>query len=266
MTTGTAFFSGAAADSLAVSIYNSLVGWWDFEENNAGNTFNDSHGSNHLSLQTGTTPTATSAVSATGKVGRASTHSGVEDRTAFIPRSNTALDLPNSDFSFGGWIKTGGFSGGSTRFVMGRVGSSGTTIQAYILQRGSDDQIIFAASSDGSTVVTTTGFGIDGTYRFMVATFDRTNNLIRFRVPHLSINVTASFPSALYTTASAANFCFSDGLSSDTTYLSGDRALTAGGFDACFYAAKAFTDAEVAYLENSGNGMSHATLAAAAGH
>lgn len=258
---------------VAESIYDALVAWWDFEENDANPTFIDSHGANDLTIRTGASTTASSAVSSTthAKSGRRflSNGSSNPNRTAYIPRSNTALDLPDSDWSFGGWFE-GLNLGGWSAFVMGRLGSASGSYQAQLVIESTLGRLVFQVSADGSTAVTAnsgTGISSSGSMTFVVGTLDRANNLIRVRV-NKSANVTAAFPSALYTGASAANFCIIDAMSSDGTFFSGSRELLGSdsGAEACFYASKALTDAEYDYLYNSGAGINYATLAAAAGH
>lgn len=268
--------NGASTISEAVAIYNALVAYWQFEENDASTSFLDSHGTNHLTPQTGTTANATSAVSNTGVVSRAFTPGATNDRTAFIPRSNTNLDLPNSDFTFGGWMQGNWGASSTTAFVMGRVGSgvAGSKIHAYLRVDATTDTYQAGASSDGSAVTSAnSGVAPGNVWFFVTLTLDRTNNLIRIRVKNkaggttVNANVTAAFASALYTGASTSNFCMPDGLSSDNTYFSGTRNLDANaGFDQCFYATRALSDGEYDYLWNSGNGRTYAALKADAGH
>lgn len=267
---------GSGVNTDALSLYSARVAWWDFEENNATASFLDSTGnSNTLSILAGGASTASSVMSATGgKVGRQFSNASNQDTALYIPRSNTALDLPNTDWSFGGWFEGGNDGGvsGSTAFLMGRLGSGGATFQSWFYIEASDGLFYMRASTDG-TSLTTLSSGISagaGDKWLIVATLDRANNLIRFRIKRASgsvnANVTAAFAGALYTGATNANFCISDGLSNDNTFFSGNRSPVSAKYDSCFYFSKAISTAEIDYLYNSGNGLNWATLAAAAGH
>lgn len=255
----------AGPNAHAASVLASLVAWWDFEENDGGTQFFDSHGSNDLTIRTGGSTTASSAVTGTGRVNRGFTPGLTADRTAYIPRSNTALDLPNSDWSFGGWVVGEPVSGWSA-FLLNRLGSGSGTYQAYLQIDSTNTRYQFGASTDGSSL-TTVDSGVVANItnaRLVVCTLDRTNNLIRIRVrgPSANANVTASFAGALYTGSTAANFCINDALSSDSTFFSGDRQMTGGYYDSCFYAAKAISDDEFTYLYNAGSGVDYSTLVA----
>lgn len=260
--------SRATTNAQAASIKAALVAWWDFEENGAGTQFLDAHGTNHLSIRTGASSTASSAAStASGKVNRAFYINNVTNLTAYIPRINTALDLPNTDHSYGGWF-VGSGGAGTARFCMGRIGSGGAIQSGLIQDSDSLASDVFLASADGSTLVKATGAVSVSTYRLFIASFDRTNNLIRFRYKSNLVdgNVTTAFPSALYTTASNANFCISGGLSGDSTFFSGGRQLAADSHaDSCFYRSGVTTESEFLYLYNSGTGKNYAQLVADAG-
>jgi hypothetical protein len=264
---------GGPLVAAAASIYNALVAYWEFEENSAGTQFLDSHGSNHLSIRTGASSTASSAVSSSGgMVGRYFAPGGSADRTAYIPRSNTALDLPNSDWTFGCWFEGGLESAGSAAWVMGRTGTAAGMFQAFLQIDGTTTRFLWRVSSDGSNF-TNVDSGVTagaGAPWLFLCTLDRTNNLIRLRVKRnsgsVNVNLTTAFASALYTTASTANFCINDGLSGDSTFFSGARGTSAAAkYDQAFYCTKALTDAEADYLYNSGNGRSYAALKADAG-
>lgn len=254
----------------AASIFAALQSWWDFEENNGTASFLDAHGSNHLSIQTAGSSTASStAGGASGKVGRSFQPANTADRTAYIPRSNTALDLPNSDWSFGGWFNGYPVAGGWTGFVIGRYVSGG--IQATLAADSSASAFYqFLASSNGSSTtaltstVGATGGTISSSSHLIVCALDRTNNLLRLRIKNATSDYTGSvaFAGALYTGSSSANFCINDSLSGDSTFLSGSREMTNNAsFDSCFYASKVLSEDEFLYLYNAGAGVNYAQLA-----
>jgi len=264
-------FGAAAVDPNALAIYNALVAWWDFEENNASTVFNDAHGSNHLTIRsTSTTIASSTAGAAGGMVGRFFQNQGAY--VGVIPRSNTNLDLPDADHTYGGWMRMPSSTGASTRFVMGRLGSTGTTIQSALFLSGTNDRLQFQATSNGSTAVIAdsgSNSGSSSTWHLVTATLNRASNLIEIRRRAVGAGsltkVTTAFPNPLYTTPSTANFVLGNAISSDTTFFSGTR-MGLEASDSCFYMTKAISDAEFDYLYNGGSGMNYSTLKTAAGH
>lgn len=267
---------GSNTNPDAVAIYNALVAYWNLDDNNASTQMLDAKNSNHLSLRAFAGPIASSVVSmgpGVGGTGRFMATEAVTQagRTGYIPRTNTNLDLPNSDFSYGGWFNIIPSAGGGTRFVMGRVGSGGG-IQAYASVDGVTDRLTFNVSSNGSSTAASCDIGIStvvATFMLVICTLNRSSNQIEFRVRAVGAGsmtkVTTAFPGALYTAASTSNFNINAGLSGDSTYFSGDREGVIYA-DLCFYATKAITDNEFNYLYNSGNGKNFTALAADAGH
>jgi hypothetical protein len=253
-----------STSTIASSILSNLVAYWEFEQNDATTTFLDSHSNNHLSVMTAGTPNSTSSVTTTtgAKVGRAFNHNGNTDRTAYIPRSNTRLDIANRDLTFGGWMQANTTSG-SARWVMGRTGSSGSQYVMTLTIDSTTDRLDLIATTDGSTITRLTSAILPATgLHFVAATLDRINNVLRLRVTGAggTCNVTTPFTGALYTAANTANFCIGDGLSGDSTFFSGNREPVNGLFDQCFFVNKALTDAEYAYLYNTGSGRSYASI------
>jgi len=255
-------------------IFADLVAWWPLDDNAASPTYADLRGANPLTLRTGGATTNTSAISSasagTFKHGRSSNLGRTDNRSAYIPRANTALDQANSDFSFGGWFRLG-HDASTSAFVMGRLGSTGTGMHATITLEGSDGTLRAEATADGtfSTRVRTAGIASSiwstSEMQFVVLTFNRAESQLelRFRRPgHSSgdlVKQVVPFPDALFTGASTSNFTISEGLSGDSTFFSSNRS---GVFfaDECFYASRAITDAEFDYLYASGAGKSYAGL------
>lgn len=265
-------FSAAGAPIVpeATTLLAALKCWWSLNENAASPTYADSHGSHHLTVRTGGSTTNTSSVTtATAKHGQGFLANVTDDRCAYIPRSDTGLDLPNADFSFGGWFRPGQ-APSTTSFIMGRVGSSGSNIQAY-LRLDASANLAAGASSDGSAVTATPSIAntiwSSSEYQLIVLTLNRTANQleIRLRRPGHSSGAlekqTVAFAGALYTTSSSANFTIAEGLSSDSTFFSSNRCGVSYA-DECFFVDKAITDAEMDYLYNSGSGRTYAQLVA----
>lgn len=271
--------AGAVTDPTAVAIYNALVAYWQFEQNDSSTQFLDSFGSNHLNTRNGgagSSPQQTSTMSnASGIVNRCADFTGsIDGYSAYIPRSNTALDLPNSNWTFGGWMKMVTTTGGSAKFCIGRVGNagSGSQVVAAIYIDGTDDVVkAYAWNSTPSFTSVSTGMSTStaSAWVFYTFTLNRSSNLIELRWQHASSGgmqkVTAAFASALYTATNSANFAINNALASDNNYFSGQR----GGVrqaDQCFHLTKAISDTEFAYLYNSGAGRGYASLSADAGH
>lgn len=263
---------GGAGNS-ELSFFGSLVAFWEFEENDTGTQFLDSHGANNLNVQTITTATATNTVTGTAVVNRAFFPNGTANRTAFIPRSNTSIDVEDADWTFGVWTR-GRPQFGWFGVIFGRRGDDADTYQWLCGYSASTEYIIFSVSSDGSTNAAdasgdVTTAASDTEFKFVCCTLDRKNNLIRLRVKGTAganDNTIATFNEPLYTGASDANFCFNEALGNDVDYLSGDRHLNSFAFyDQAFYCRKAITDAEFDYLYNSGAGLTYAQIKADAG-
>jgi len=268
---------GSSVNADALAIYNAVLNggkgaYWDFEENDATTQFLDGSGNaNHLTTRDAGSTVATSTThGGAGHIGRGFYINNTTQRTAYIPRANTNLDLPNANHFFGGWFVTG-TSGGSARFAIGRIGTGGTN-QCF-LYVDSDDYIKAGASTDGSTttiVSSAVAASATGEWRLLAFSFDRTNNLIRIRLKSATqdANVTAAFASALYTTSNAANFVISSALASDTSFFSGSRQLGGGATaDMCFFGTGAtLSENQFQYLYNSGAGKTWAQLKSDAGH
>jgi hypothetical protein len=199
---------------------------------------------------------------------------GGDDNTAYVPRSDTALDLPNSDWSYWFWLKKAPTTGGSTRFIAGRWGATAGNAVASVTHNSADDTLHFIAqlTARSRQLAPTPALRLTALATQLVCvTFDRTNSLIRIRVRGVTgpvdANVTAAFASALYTGSSTANFCFANSLEADGTFFSGTRGLESGDrIDEPGYVSKALSDDEFDYLYNGGLGRSWAALAADSGH
>lgn len=259
----------------AGAIYAALRSWWPLDENASSPTYADVHNGHNLTVRTGGSATNTSTVSsATAKHGRSFNLNRQDDRCAYIPRSNTALDMPNADFSFGGWF-TMGYTAATAAFLMGRTGDHVTTaIQAHIYIEN-DGTLRGAASTDGTVagrvVATAGGIWSGSEFQLVAFTFNRTANQIeiRYRRPGFSsgtlIKATVAFPGAIFTTANASNFTICEGLRNDSNFFSSNRSA-AFLADECFFVDKALTDGEFAYLYNGGAGRSYAGLKTDAGY
>ena len=259
------------------AILSSLLAWWSFDENDASSSYADSHGSNSLTLRTEAASTATSAISVIGgdvRHGRAANMARVIRRAAFIPRSNTALDLPNASFTMGGWFVMNA-EAETTVFLMGRIGTGNTMAQAYIATDGTvGNQLRGYVTTDGTSATRVQTPGISATsgwspgeIQFITFSLDRAANEITLRLRRPGANsgnvikVSAAFPGALFTGATAANFALGHSLSSDNTWFAGTANRNGVQVaEECFVTLHALTDEEFDYLYNDGAGRSYAQL------
>lgn len=264
--------SAPQGDATAIAIRLAVEAWWDFEQNDATNQFLDSKNANHLTTYNAGAITTAGMSASTGKMSRGMTNAASEtNRTAYIPRSNTNLDLSNSSFSFGGWFNLPSSPAGDYRYLIGRVGSTltGSKDVSYIMQDASGGGIQFVAKNSSVVNVGTALFALAAGWNFIISTFDRAANTIRLRIrnastPGSTSDNTVAFPDPLYTAANTANFSLFDAIASDSVYFSGNHCPVSGQADACFYMNRVLTDDEFTFLYNNGIGLTFAQLTALA--
>ncbi len=264
---------GVAVNPDATAIYDDLVAYWDFEENDGTSSFLDSFASNDVGLVSSGTSTTAAKSDASGLIARRFASSD-SDWTARIPRANTALDLGDVDWTYWTWLKCNSTTLGSTRFVMGRPGSnSGSNLNHGLRLSGVTETLDFFVSSTGSGVSANADSGVApsaSNWTLIACTLDRVNDEIVIRARAVGAGsitkVSTAFPGALYTGSNDANFCINDAIAGDSTFFSGDRAVVSGGYDAAGVALKALTDAEFNVLFNGGVGLSFSQLQALAGY
>lgn len=262
----------AAANPQAVALYNAMVSYWNFNENDAGTTFDDAVGSNNLTArETAGTAATSSVTTSTGVIeSRGFNANTAEGRTAYIPNASN-FEFPNTNWTIGGWFRNTSNTGGSTRYIMGNIGDA-SGWQCYLALNSTNHDLQCAVSTDGVAVAANVDTGYvatGGVFAFMTFTLDRTNNQIiaRWRevgAGSLSSGTTA-FAGALFTGVGTANFNINDALQNDSTYLAGDRAGVVVA-DLCFYVGKAITDAEFNYLYNGGSGKTWTQITTDSGH
>lgn len=264
----------AYLDANAAALYDAMIFFIEFSENDTTNEFLDSKSAWPFTARTTGALAQTSSMSANNDLslltGRAGFTNTTEGNSIYIPTADS-FALTNSDWTFGLWCKTLTATGGTTRFLMGNVGSSATDFQSYIAI-DTDDQYHFFCTTDGAVSGRT---DLDSTHNphatswtLLAATLDRSNNQMTFRVRRQGSSLTTvstAFAGALYTGATTANFCINDGLSGDSTYFAGNRACVTK-CDQAFYCARAINDAEFNYLFNSGSGRTWAQLQTDAGY
>jgi hypothetical protein len=259
----------------ATTLRAALVSFWEFEDNNAGSTFTDSHGANHLTLRegSGSFSTTTGSTGGGGTVVNRAFGPTIDNWTSYIPRSNTALDLPNSDWTVFVWSIGVRAQSDAAAMIFARMGSGGggSAHVANIQSRATDGLFVGTLFDNASaSVQPVSSIAASSTHWSALAlTLDRTNNNVILRVWQngSSDKDTSSFPNPQYTAASNANFCFDDWLYGDSTYqASALRHINSGKFDQACFVAKAITDNEFTYLVNSGAGKSYAQLLAESGN
>jgi hypothetical protein len=260
------FTSVASIDILA-----NLVSWWTFDENAATPTYADSHGTNHLTQRNAAGSVNTSVNSTTGGANGSRRWSPVRTNnlTSYLPRSNTALDMvTDTDFSFGGWFHAGfGTDYATTCILMGRLGQAFTAAKMYMyLSVSTSNQFNVQYSNGSSAVTVNSGHTCDIANRaLVVGTYNKTAGLLEIRVHMVSgvgfTKVTAALSGAINNTSQDSNFVIGECMENDGTFNVNVRNGVDKG-DECFYVNKAITDAEFAYLYNSGSGKTYAQLVA----
>jgi hypothetical protein len=257
----------------AISLYAALVSFWEFEDNNGTSSFTDSRGSNHLTMRDGTGSFSTATGStASGLVARAMGPTGA-DWTAYVPRSNTALDIANSSFTVLVWSKGTRAQSDASALVWSRMGSgAGGSVHVGNIQTRSTDGLFVGTlfDSGAASVQPVSSIAASSTHWSLTAlSLDRAGNLLTLRVYQngSSDKDSLTFSNAVQTAASNANFCFSDWLYNDNTYnSSASRHLTNGVYDQAMFLTKYISDDEFTYLVNSGAGKSYADLLAESGN
>lgn len=241
---------------------NRMEFFLEFEENDATNIFLDSAGNWDFTCRTTSALATTSSFSGSGSglENRYGFPNSVEGNSIYIPVAD-GFKLPDANWTFGLWCKTITATGGTTRFLMGNVGATATDFQAYIAIDGVDNQYHFYCTTNGAVSGRT---DLDSTHNphatdwtLLAASLDRTNNQMVLRTRRVggsTVKVTTAFTGSLYTGSTTANFCINDGLSSDSTYFSSNRAGVIA-VEKAFYTLGEFTDADFDDMFNSGSGQ-----------
>ena len=119
------FSSGVVPEAL--SIYNALVAWWSMDDNAATTAVADATGHGHAAVSAGASNTNTFS-SATAKYGRSMLMTNAAGGAGiYVPRTDTAFDFGDVDFSIGLWFRFAAyntFSGGFTIPIFGRWNAS----------------------------------------------------------------------------------------------------------------------------------------------
>lgn len=262
--------AGSGVSIPALSILSNLASWWTLDENAASPTYNDSHGSNHLTQRNAGGSVNTSVNTTTGGIGSSNRWNGLRTNnlTLYIPRSNTALDMTtHASRTFGGWFHAGqGTDAGTACILMGRVGASFTKMKAY-LTVSSANQYQGVYSTDGTTASTIVSDGtIDVSKRALVTlTYNVAGNLLELRVRLFDAvsmtKVTGALVGNIHNGSNDANFTIGENLENDATFNVNVRNGVDKG-DECFFTNHALTDTEFDYLFNAGNGKTYADLVA----
>jgi hypothetical protein len=267
--------TGDMANASALALYGAMRAFWEFEDNSSGTTFADAKATYPLSIRNSAGALASSAATAgtpNAFVNRVFYPNSTEGIVAYIPVS-AGFKLPNTSWTFGAWLAGSSGAGGSTRFVMGNIGSAATDFQAYLGIDSGSNTLVFGATTDGTTVgrvMITSSAQLDpSTMTLITCTFDRAANLLKLRWRRSNAgsmsSAQATFTGALYTGSTNANFAINDALSGDSTYFSGDRSALVRA-DQAFVVNLAIDDTQFDYLFNGGAGVSWASLSADAGY
>ncbi len=253
-------------DANAAAIYAALRAWWSLDENAASPTYADSHsGAHHLTQRNAGGSVNTSVNTVAGLISQAWHPNLTDNLTCYIPRSDTALDMTDTDFSFGGWFKLDA-SPSVTKFVIGRIGSLFTKLQAWIWIDSADSQIKGRYSSNGSAAAATVSSGVadSGVYQLVVLTYNKTGSKLELRLRKVAnslISVSTALSGAIFTTSTNCNFTIGEGLENDANFEGSNRDGVTHA-DECFFIDKAINDTEFNYLYNGGAGKSYSDLVA----
>ena len=255
------------ADQSPAQLAAAMRAFWEFEENAAGTTFADAKGAYPMTVRNASGPMATSAATATGLVGRAFNPNMIDDTAAYIPLASN-FRFTNASVTMVMWA-TGQPASGTTRFLLGNIGSAATGFQLYLSADSATEALAFSATTDGGVsgrvqLISTRNLQ-SGVWTLVACTLDRAANQLVLRTRPVGgavLKETIAFPGALFTGAgTGGNFAIGDGLSNDNTFFSGTRQ---GLFkvDQAFVADLAMTDAQFDYLFNGGAGKSWAQIQA----
>ena len=186
--------------------------------------------------------------STTGKQGSAAIF--VRANAERLTSTDSAFQAGDIDFTIGFWYKPTTLGGGFNHHVISKwvggtneytLGYSDLTSNAFRLDYGS-----------GAAVDTAVGSITAGTWHFCVGWHDSVNNLLGISVDG-NASVTSSYSAGA--TAGASTFTIG-GIGSGFT-------PTDGSVDEAFiYKNRRLTDDEIAFLYNSGAGVTYATVAA----
>jgi hypothetical protein len=264
--------AGAEPIAEATAFYANLVAYWEFAENAASPTFNDSHGSNHLTLRVGASTANTSTQTTTTSKpsgSRAWNPNRLDNSACVIPRSNTALDMTTDAIhTIGGWFKTN-VTAGTTAFVMGRVGSAFAKLKFWIFVDPADNIIKARYSADGTTAAATVSstVAVDNTeYQLIIASYNRSAGTMTIRVRKEITGGLASqsvaLGSAIHNGVNNCNFTLGEGFENDTTHDGSNNRTAVVLGDSAFYTQGAMSDAIFNYLFNAGSGKTYAQIQA----
>ena len=265
--------SGRLTVSEAVSIYNDLLLWIDFEQNNSDTFWDDLHSSGNDMTLMNSLATSSSGGTASPLNGRwggafnAGAGSGI--RGQYIPRSNTTFDKGDVNFSFWIWTYITSLPAANGYTVIGgRYGGTSATQKCYaIMERrvtGGTQTFEFMVrnSADSADTILTSGSATSNAWTLLTFVHDATNDQLRSYVN--TTKYSQSYSSGVYSGGSS-NFSTGNGFISDTTIY--NPALGLGHReDQVGFVNHAMTDSEVSYIYNSGAGKTYAAFSADAGH
>lgn len=249
------------------SLRDSLVEWWDFENNSADTAFLGSKNSYPLNLLNSQT-TATQST-ASGRKGRAADWPAAAGNDAGqVSRSNTAFDFGDQGFAVGLWVYFNEMpSDDLGRRIVGRYGDDSGANANYALSLrafpGAQQfqlSVRNAANTGWSAALShTTGQPlVTGTWYFVVFAHDPTGDQLSLYVN--GVKQTLAWSQGVYS-GGTANFSLHSMRYNDISYYS--TARTVGMRTDCLFAMnRLITDDEVNYLYAAGAGKNYADLIA----
>lgn len=167
-----------------MSLLTNLISYWSMDE--ASGTRTDSHGSNDLTDNN-------TVGSATGKINNAADFES--NNNEHLSHADNADLSPTGDCTLACWVKLETKPSIST--IMGKWPGTGDSRALILRYQSSDDRFAFFVNSDGTSGGTTSvsadnlGSPSTGTWYFIVAWHDDTNNTINIQVNDGTVDSTA---------------------------------------------------------------------------
>lgn len=246
-------FGEVAGAAPSFPLLDSLTSYWSLEE--ASGTRVDAHGDNDLTDNNTVT-------SATGKVGNAADFEA-NNSEYLSDADNTSYPSGNNDMTICGWINLESL--GTARRGFGQWDFGNAQRGWFVQWLDAADRFMFSVSSNGTlqthVVATTVDPTPTGTWFFVVAWHDATNDLI-----YIQVNNGTPQSAAHSTGIHDSTAAFSIGVMHNNTVAESDASLIMDGLiDEVGLWSRVLTAAERTFLYNAGNGRSYADVAAYTG-
>lgn len=236
--------------SLVPNLDSSLVSWWRMEDNAGNTTVTDYMGANN-----GTSQQNTSALTTTGKLGKAMTFNGTSDCVS-LPSAN-AFKLTNS-FSVSSWVKYN--SSGTYDTIFESFNGYPNAMQGILIQPDQFGKVHVALANGGGAYkvnLVSNASVNDNIWHNIIWTFD--GNTHKIYIDNLLDQSTSSTELATYQSTNYVRI----GCYEDSTYS--PVSLMHGSIDDVQIYNRALTSDEITALYN-GTAISHSSTLADGSH